>query len=41
VCIIRRGERFAYENRRSEPARVLLVHTPSFDAAAEVFCEED
>lgn len=41
VCIIRRGERFSYENGRSETAQILLVHTPSFDAAAEMFCEQD
>ena len=39
-CIIRRGTRFSYRNASSAAARVLLVHTPSFDLAAEVF-EDD
>lgn len=39
-CIVRRGERFSYRNPASEPAKVLLVHTPRFDLAAEVFEEE-
>ena len=39
-CIIRKGERFSYRNPTSEPAKVLLVHTPSFDLAEEVFEDE-
>jgi mannose-6-phosphate isomerase-like protein (cupin superfamily) len=36
-CIIRQGTRFSYRNASSATARVLLVHTPSFDLASEVF----
>ena len=39
-CIIRRGNRFSYRNPTGERARVLLVHTPSFDLAEEVFEHE-
>lgn len=39
-CIVRKGSRFSYRNPTSEPARVLLVHTPSFDLAEEVFEDE-
>lgn len=37
LCIIHKGDRFSYENRSDEVARVLLVHTPSFDLTQEVF----
>lgn len=37
VCIIRRGERFSYENTSRVAAKILLVHTPSFNLAEEVF----
>ena len=39
LCIIRQGDRFSYENRTQEVAKVLLVHTPSFDLSQEVFEE--
>ncbi|HQN96363.1 MAG TPA: cupin domain-containing protein [Thermoanaerobaculales bacterium] len=39
-CIVRKGERFSYRNPTGERARVLLVHTPSFDLAAEAFEDE-
>jgi mannose-6-phosphate isomerase-like protein (cupin superfamily) len=39
-CMVRKGERFSYRNPTGERAKVLLVHTPSFDLAAEVF-EDD
>ena len=39
-CVIPRGTRFSYRNASHETARVLLVHTPSFDLDAEVF-EDD
>jgi mannose-6-phosphate isomerase-like protein (cupin superfamily) len=39
LCIIRQGDRFSYENRTEEVAKVLLVHTPSFDLSQEVFEE--
>jgi mannose-6-phosphate isomerase-like protein (cupin superfamily) len=35
VCIVPRGEVFAYENRTPRPARLALVHTPRFDPEAE------
>lgn len=37
VCIILQGERFSYENKSGEIAKLLLVHTPSFELAEEVF----
>ena len=39
-CIVWKGERFSYRNPTGERARVLLVHTPSFDLAEEVFEDE-
>ena len=39
-CLIAQGQRFSYENRASETAVLLLVHTPNFDLEAEVFIEE-
>jgi mannose-6-phosphate isomerase-like protein (cupin superfamily) len=39
LCIIHKGERFCYENTTAEVARVLLIHTPSFDLNEEVFEE--
>jgi len=39
-CIIRKGNRFSYRNPTGERAKVLLVHTPSFDLAEEVFEDE-
>jgi mannose-6-phosphate isomerase-like protein (cupin superfamily) len=36
-CIVRKGNRFSYSNPTGERARALLVHTPSFDLAEEVF----
>lgn len=38
--LVRQGERFRYRNDRREPAQLVLVHTPSFDLAAEVFAKE-
>lgn len=37
VCVVRQGERFAYSNPGSDAARLILVHTPGFDLASEVF----
>jgi mannose-6-phosphate isomerase-like protein (cupin superfamily) len=37
VCIVPRGTRFSYENRTGTAAKLLLVHTPSFELAKEVF----
>jgi mannose-6-phosphate isomerase-like protein (cupin superfamily) len=39
LLIIRQGDRFSYENRAEEVAKILLVHTPSFDLSQEVFEE--
>ena len=39
VCIIPKGVRFSYKNKSEVVAKVLLVHTPSFDLAEEVFEE--
>ena len=36
ACLIAVGERFAYANRSSRPARLLLLHTPRFDPDSEV-----
>jgi len=36
LCIIRRGDRFSYENCSDEVATVLLVHTPSFELSQEI-----
>jgi mannose-6-phosphate isomerase-like protein (cupin superfamily) len=38
--LVRQGERFRYRNDRREAATLVLVHTPSFDLAAEVFVKE-
>ena len=40
LCIIQQGDRFSYENTTEEVAKVLLVHTPSFDLSQEVFEDE-
>ncbi|MBN1579533.1 MAG: cupin domain-containing protein [Anaerolineae bacterium] len=36
-CLVRRGQRFWYENQAEETAILILVHTPNFDLASEVF----
>lgn len=36
-CLVRQGQHFRYENRGGEAATLILVHTPSFDLASEVF----
>ena len=36
-CIVPRGMRFSYRNRSTHLARLVLVHTPSFDLKAEEF----
>src|SRR5262245_60905149 len=38
-CFVPRGTRFRYVNPSAAPARLVLVHTPSFDLASEVFVE--
>ncbi|MBN1630178.1 MAG: cupin domain-containing protein [Thermoleophilia bacterium] len=37
VCIVPKGVRFWYRNDGPDPAKVILVHTPSFDLACERF----
>ncbi len=39
-CLVQRGKHFSYENRTDELAILLLVHTPRFDLASEVFVQE-
>jgi mannose-6-phosphate isomerase-like protein (cupin superfamily) len=39
VCIIHQGTRFSYENQTGEIAKLLIVHTPSFALAEEIFEE--
>ena len=36
-CLVSQGDRFSYRNASSEPARLILFHTPSFDIDSEVF----
>lgn len=38
-CFVRQGVVFSYENVSSEPAGLILVHTPAFELSAEVFVE--
>jgi mannose-6-phosphate isomerase-like protein (cupin superfamily) len=38
-CFVRRGTVFSYENVNGEAAGLLLVHTPAFELAAEVFVD--
>lgn len=39
VCIISKGQRFSYQNRWQESAKLLLIHTPGFDLDSEEFEE--
>ena len=36
-CFVQQGKRFAYANRGTSPAQLVLVHTPSFELESEVF----
>jgi mannose-6-phosphate isomerase-like protein (cupin superfamily) len=36
-CIVLQGHRFSYENTTTETAKIILIHTPSFDLKSEVF----
>lgn len=36
-CFVRCGQRFSYANERTGPARLVLVHTPSFRLDQEAF----
>ena len=38
-CLVRRGERFHYENNETQAARLVLFHTPAFDLGSEVFLD--
>ena len=38
-CLVRRGRRFSYFNEGPAAARLVLVHTPSFDLQAERLVE--
>jgi mannose-6-phosphate isomerase-like protein (cupin superfamily) len=40
-CLVRQGQRFAYENTAQRPALLVLVHTPAYDAAGEHFTDEN
>ena len=39
VCVILKGQKFSYKNDTGEPAKLILVHTPSFNLEFEVFEE--
>lgn len=36
-CLVRQGQRFSYSNPTTSLARLVLVHTPNFHLAEEVF----
>ena len=36
-CLVKQGRKFSYRNTTSEPAKLVLVHTPPFELDAEVF----
>lgn len=38
-CLVPQGRRFSYSNTGTALARLVAVHTPSFDLGAEVFAE--
>ena len=40
-CLVKQGEKFSYRNVQDTNAQLVLVHTPSFDLASEVFVEAD
>ncbi|MCE2518409.1 MAG: cupin domain-containing protein [Alphaproteobacteria bacterium] len=37
VSLVQRGEVFSYRNHTQDTARLILVHTPSFDFTSEIF----
>lgn len=39
-CFIEQGKRFAYANGGPSPASLVLIHTPNFELASEVFVPE-
>ena len=40
LCVVSQGRRFSYINRSQDAARLLLVHTPSFQLDTEVFISQ-
>ncbi|MGA3084739.1 MAG: cupin domain-containing protein [Thermodesulfobacteriota bacterium] len=39
LCLIKRGQHFSYSNHSPKLAKMVLVHTPSFDLESEVIVE--
>ncbi len=39
LCVIKQGQHFSYANNGLKPAKMILVHTPSFDLESEVIIE--
>jgi len=39
-CVVKKNEIFSYRNESAEPARLILIHTPSFDMDCEVFFDD-
>lgn len=39
VCVILKRQKFSYKNDSGESAKLILVHTPSFNLKFEVFLE--
>ena len=37
LCIIKKGEKFKYQNTSKEIIKMILIHTPSFQLDQEVF----
>ena len=37
VSLVQRAEVFSYRNHAQNTARLILIHTPSFDSSSEVF----
>ena len=38
-CLVKVGQHFSYSNEAAETARLVLIHTPSFEPAHERFVE--
>ena len=39
LCVIKQGRHFSYTNNSPKPAKMILIHTPSFDLESEVIME--
>ena len=39
ICIVKKEQKFSYENVSNSESKLILVHTPAFDMSAEVFEE--